>query len=93
MLSLNICAIFIIFYNIAQTYIFRHLFREVKHRVTTYCNSIVNLYSPDEFKIHFRMKRGTAEVVYQHVSEVLITSPDSCLCDYIPGHEKQYVRL
>ena len=78
--------------NIAQnSFNFSSLTRVMRHRVANFCDAIVNTYTPDEFKMHFRMTRATTEVVYGHISQVLIDTPEECLCDYIPGDNRQYV--
>lgn len=55
--------------------------------------SVVDMYSPDEFKMHFRMTRSTSEAIYEHISAELVVENEPILCDNIPGNEKQYVIL
>ena len=57
-----------------------------------FCYDIVSCYTPDEFRIHFRMSKVTVEMVYQHVSSALALEPDAILCDSIQDSGKQYVR-
>ena len=52
----------------------------------------MTLYSPDEFKINFRMTKSTCEVIYGHISGVLRNHPTEFLTDSIPNHKRRTVR-
>ena len=74
-------------------YFRRDVIKNVRHRVNNFYTSVVNIYTPDEFKMHFRMTRITTEVVYNYVCEALNEDPEPTFCDYIPGNERRYVIL
>ena len=72
---------------------YRHRHERSRNRVRNYVAEVVPRYSPDEFRLHFRMSRTTVEAVYGTLAEVISVNNISGLTERIHGGGREQVTV